>query len=62
MIVLGDLGEVWDLPMEDCSFGAVSEERKFKDETLFIARKRALGMSPDSVYFNSGFSKTLEQI
>lgn len=55
MIVLSDLGEVWDLPMQDCTFGAVSDERNFKAKKLFIARKRALGMSPESVYFNSGF-------
>ena len=55
MIVLDDLGEVWDIPMQDCTFGAVSEERNFKGKALFVARKRALGIALESVYFNSGF-------
>lgn len=55
MVVLGDLGEVWDIPAQTYTFGAVSEERNFKDKSLFEARKRALGMPQDAVYFNSGF-------
>ena len=55
MVVLDDLGEVWDIPMQDCTFGAVSEERNFKGKALFVARKRALGIALESVYFNSGF-------
>ena len=55
MIALGDLGEVWDIPMQNYTFGAVSEERNFKDRALFKARKRALRMEPEAVYFNSGF-------
>lgn len=55
MIALGDLGEVWDIPMQECTFGAVPEEYNFKSKALFKARKRALGMAPEAVYFNSGF-------
>ena len=55
MIALGDLGEVWDIPMQECIFGAVSEEYNPKNKALFKARKRALGMAPESAYFNSGF-------
>ncbi len=55
MIALSDLGEVWDIPMQDCTFGAVSEEYNSKNKALFKARKITLGMAPESVYFNSGF-------
>ncbi|MGX8716673.1 MAG: glycosyltransferase family 8 protein, partial [bacterium] len=55
MIVLDDLGEVWDIPMQDCTFGAVSNESNPKDKALFITRKRVLGITPETIYFNSGF-------
>lgn len=55
MVVLGDLSEVWDIPMQDYTFGAVSEEYNSKNRALFKARKHALGMPSKAIYFNSGF-------
>lgn len=55
MVVLDDLGEVWDIPMQNCTFGAVPDGTNYTSKALFKARKRALGIAPESVYFNSGF-------
>ena len=54
IVVVGDLGELWELPLQDKCFGAVSEEGHFKPAYTFSRRKQHLGMKPADCYFNSG--------
>lgn len=55
IIVLGDLGEVWDISMENCLLGAVSEEDNFFPAKIYKARKLRIGMPLHAEFFNSGF-------
>lgn len=51
LIVMDCLKEVYDMSMDDCLFAGCADRNvdKYKKEY-----KRALGMNPDSTYFNSG--------
>ncbi len=55
IIVINDLGEAWDINLDDYQIGAVPEEGNYCNRNLLLARKARLKMPLDWQYFNTGF-------
>ncbi len=53
-LVLGDIGELWDVPLEGNSVLAVAEEGGKVSDAYGLAMYHELGLAPDTPYFNAG--------
>ena len=54
MVVVGDLGDLWDIDLGDKLMGVVYEEGVFFPQAFFSKRKHALNLPNNQRYFNSG--------
>ena len=54
IVVVGDLGELWDIDLGDQLMGVVYEEGVLFEKAFFDKRKNNIGIPSNQRYFNSG--------